>query len=1281
MTTVAPARMWPAGETWGLASGGTTIFLVETVGLRYLATLLAEPGREFHCLDLAALQAGGADPSSAPTEVADHLSMSSGEGFAALDETAKAAYRRRLADLEAEREEAEGFGDTERAARAAEEREAIVAELARAVGLGGRDRQEGSQAERARQSVTRAIRRAVAKLRDEAPALADRLSLGLRTGMYCSYQPDGDPAIIVTDGPEITEVGAADPAHPGATRELPTGTVTFLFTDIEGSTRLLRALGDAFDEMLGAHHRIIRSAIDEHRGTEVRTEGDAFVVAFTSAADAVRAAIAMQAGLAAHPWPDGFPMRVRMGLHTGTAEPVDGEYRGAFAIHQAARIVEAANGGQILISRTTRALASDSDLGGAEMVDLGEHRLKDIDVPVSLHAVRHGSFPDDERPLRTTNVLPNNLPALPTATFGRDSDTAEVTSLLNEHRLVTLTGAGGSGKTRLAIELATATLAQYPDGAWFIDLAPVGGPTQIPDAFVAALGLGEPQGDALAYVRMALATRDALLVIDNCEHVIEAIAGIVDDMRMHAPKVRVLATSREPLGISGEVTWRVPSLEVDDGHGAAVELFIDRARLANPSYEPSPAERATIGKICERLDGIPLAIELAASRIKTLAPQQILDRLADQFRLLTGGARTTVERHRTLRATIEWSIEMLSASERAVFEKLSVFRGGFTLEAAEAVCVGDGVEDWEVLDLLGRLVDRSIVISESRGGSTRYRMLEMLRQFGEESLDARRSAQARDAHLAWFTAFAEEHTESFRLFEVSDEVRRAHEAEDDNLRAAAAWAASGEDVEALIRLGIAAAPYWNAAGAHAFVSDLLHEALGRGADIDDRLFARAALETVIRLDTLAERSQWVEPGLAAAERAGDLESMHNLEVVSAVLEALPVAMAALAHEPHAIAAVQAALQRIDRAITGLRSTNDRAGLASALQWRDPLARTLDPGMDLRPSYREICELMPGRPEAWAAVGEALLAEGDLFAAEDHLERSLELATTQRDPESTLRAFSALSGLEVTRGQLDAALELHERARAIAREHGLVGGQIRALIDGLSVNLWHGREEQVVAGLREIADPVDIVLPGTAQVLEILARSIEDPSDPALADDVLAVPRGFSFASQIAGVHPRPDVIAAGIDFERERLSLRNVFDRRDAALALTRLEQLAGDPDAARTMGRIALAGWSLARSPVYLADLAAVVGWVVAEGGAVEDGLRLRGFADEVIRSRGLVWHSYERPGLARELVSMRAAADAPARASEVLAEGAAMSEAEAIDLMDTLLPPIAGVESDATG
>jgi predicted ATPase/class 3 adenylate cyclase len=546
--------------------------------------------------------------------------------------------------------------------------------------------------------------------------------------------------------------------------------VTFLFTDIAGSTALLRRVGEqVYGQVLADHHTVIRSALAAHDGTEVDTQGDGFFATFASPRACLAAVLAMQRGLATHAWPDGERVQVRMGVHTGEAtQTVTGLV--GFDVHRAARVAAVAHGGQVLVSETTASLVDGRLPVGVALVDLGLHRLKDMARPERLYQLSGAGLAADFPPLRSLDnpALRHNLPLQLTPFIGRSKELAAVTALVAARRIVTLTGAGGCGKTRLGLQVAAGLLDGSGDGVWLIELATVADGEAVAPAIAAVLGVPEQPGRPTVEVLAdALEPQEMLIVLDNCEHLISSVAKVTDVIGHRCPRVHVLATSREPLGIGGEVVYRVPSLSLPDGDdneadssgpSDAVALFVDRAKTHGVDLSTTGGSGELVVSVCRRLDGMPLAIELAAARLRSMSLATLHDRLDQRFRLLTGGSRTALERQQTLRAAVSWSYALLTNPEQLLFQRLAAFAGGFDLDAAEAVCGFGDIAAFDVAELLGSLVDKSLVIAERADDAVSYRLLETIRQFAAERLieaGEQKADAVAAAHSAHFLALAE----------------------------------------------------------------------------------------------------------------------------------------------------------------------------------------------------------------------------------------------------------------------------------------------------------------------------------------------------------------------------------------------------------------------------------------------------------------------------------------------------------------------------------------------
>jgi predicted ATPase/class 3 adenylate cyclase/DNA-binding CsgD family transcriptional regulator len=602
----------------------------------------------------------------------------------------------------------------------------------------------------------------------------------------------------------LASMSAIDESDIDVGELLPTGTVTLLLADVEGSTELWERQPDVMAIALGKLNHTVSEEVAEHGGVRPveQGEGDSFVAAFTKASDAVACALDLQRAELA-------PIRLRVGIHTGEVQLRDqGNYAGT-TINKTARLRDLAHGGQTVLSGAAEEVVEDRLPEGAWLIELGTHALRDVPRPVRVVQLSHTDLDNDFPPLRTTNVAASeHLPVQLTSFIGRGTQLTDIRQTLLDNRLVTLTGAGGAGKTRLAIEVAGLMSSQFPDGIWYADLAPITHPEVVPLAVARAFGLPDQPGRSITDTLLRFVRdRRILLVLDNCEHLLDACAALVGDMLAACTNVTLLATSREPIMVAGEVNWQVPSLSLDD---EAIALFNDRARRARPGFAVTGANSDTVTEICRRLDGMPLAIELAAARVRALSLGEIVDSLHDRFRLLTGGARTAVRRQQTLRASVDWSHALLTQPERVLFRRLAVFMGGFDLDAAQSVAGGTDVERFQVLDQLSLLVDKSLVVAENADGRTRYRLLETVRQYALEKLgESGEADEVRIGHRDHYTALAACLDAPARTHEHF--VARA-ESELDNLRAAFIWSRENDDVGKALELASSLQPIWLSRG-------------------------------------------------------------------------------------------------------------------------------------------------------------------------------------------------------------------------------------------------------------------------------------------------------------------------------------------------------------------------------------------------------------------------------------------------------------------------------------
>jgi predicted ATPase/class 3 adenylate cyclase len=670
--------------------------------------------------------------------------------------------------------------------------------------------------------------------------------------------------------------------HHAAVRRLPTGTVTFLFTDIEGSTRLLQALGSGYRDVLERHAALMRTALQDHGGVEVGTEGDSFFAVFEAPRQAIAAVAAAQRALRAEPWPGDRPVRVRMGLLTGEGSLGGDSYVG-IDVHRAARIGAAAHGGQVLVSASTRSLVQGGLPDGVDIREAGTHRLKDLERPEPLFQLVIDGLEPSFPPLRTLEA-PSNLPVEVSSFIGRTRELGEIGTLFETARLVTLVGPGGTGKTRLAIRAAATLRDRWSDGASFVNLSALVDPDLVGPEIARSIGLAdEPDRDAVAVLREHLATRELLLVLDNFEQLLPARA-LVADLLQVAPRLRLLVTSRSLLNVSGERRFDVPPLTLPSARDTsnpeyllgndAIRLFVERARAARPDFELTPAVADAVAGICIRLDGLPLAIELAASRVALLEPREILARLQQRLPVLAKGASDAPARQQTLAAAIAWSDDLLQPAIRRLFHRLSIFAGGWTLDAAEAVANRD-LELDSTLEALAELADQSLVIRSTGPSGTRFHLLETIRQYGLEQLAAdAETEELEDRHSRYFRDLARVATSQTLVAGDRGRVERL-EADQDNIRAVLDRSLERRDAETGLVLATAMWRLWMLRGylreGRARLEALLAVEPPASALVQARAYGALGGLTYWLADTEATERAY-EAALRLAREAGDREA-------------------------------------------------------------------------------------------------------------------------------------------------------------------------------------------------------------------------------------------------------------------------------------------------------------------------------------------------------------------------------------------------------------------------
>ncbi len=815
---------------------------------------------------------------------------------------------------------------------------------------------------------------------------------------------------------------------------IPTGTVTFLFTDVEGSTALAQNFPEAMPSLLARHHAILRQAIQAYNGYVFQIVGDAFCAAFHTAPDALGAALAAQRWLQHEAW-DPAPVVVRMGIHTGPAQAGDmddrsGGYRGFLALARVQSVMSSAHGEQVLLSGASAELARGDLPAGVMLRDMGEHRLKGMMDPEHLWQMVAGDLRAEFPPLKTLSVLPNNLPVQLNSFIGRERELAQTRELLSSTHLLTLIGPGGTGKTRLTLQLAAELLPEFGDGAWLVELAPLADPALVLQTIASTLGLREIPGTPLNdLVTGYLRAKALLLILDNCEHLVETCAQLAVRLLSHCPSLKVIASSREALGIAGETIYRVPPLALPDSdryvvetirRSEAVQLFVERAVAVKTGFALSEHNAPAVAQICQRLDGIPLALELAAARVGMLTPEQIAARLDDRFRLLTGGSRTALPRQQTLRSLIDWSYDLLPEAERLLFCQLSVFVGGWSLEAAEAVC-----PELDVLELLQQLIHKSLVVADESvdPGGTRYRLLETIRQYGRDRLlEMGAAAMVRARHLNYYLKFAEAGESNIYGPQRMEWLDRC-ELEHDNFRAALQWGLD-HDAEAALRLGGALATFWTVRGFNPEGRRWIQAALDRAAALPElhgeaaRHRQAAQARGLMGLSSITIGDGDYQTGLDAGKEAARLFRQLGDRPGLGLALAYAGFMAALQNdlafaEPALLEAIHLGREMGDKPLLsfalGVQSRNifmPRGDLAAA-----------------RASDEESIRFSREAGLHWGeALGEVVLARIDAMTgrwdeAREHALKAVPVLQDLRDPLTLHQAYSELADIELRAGNL------------------------------------------------------------------------------------------------------------------------------------------------------------------------------------------------------------------------------------------------------------------------
>ena len=813
--------------------------------------------------------------------------------------------------------------------------------------------------------------------------------------------------------------------------------LTFLMTDVEGSTPLWERHEPIMRQVMARHDALLDAVIGAHGGRRVRErgEGDSIFAVFTSPSAAVAAVCAAGLALLAEPWPVETPIKVRMALHTGEAQWRDGDYYGP-VVNRCARLRGLGHGGQILLSTATAALVRSNLPAGASLRGLGAHTLKGMDQGEEVFQLCHPNLPAAFPPLLSQETPNSNLPAAPTGLIGREREQEQVLALQAEHQLVTLVGAGGVGKTRLALAVAAELVDHYADGVWLVELAALVEPELVPMTVAQTLGIREEPGrPILTTLTEQLKHRQALLVLDNCEHLVDACAALVGALLQTCRRVRVLATGRDALRVRGEQRYRVPSLSVPETRqlpplalldAGAVRLFVARAQERQPSFALSERNAGAVVEVCARLGGIPLAIELAAARVAAMPVEAIATRLDDRFRLLTGGPRDALPRQRTLQATLDWSYDLLSASEQLMLARLAVFAGGWTLEAAEAVCTAEGSEAWEALDLIEGLVNKSLAQLEESGETPRYRMLESVRQYGWRRLqvwparDRPESDATQERHLAWCVSLAEQAAHELTGPEQRSWLTRLED-EHDNLRAA---------------LGNALAPASSAETATqgmALAGALWHFWYLRGH--------------------LSEGRHWLEGALARAPENGSAEAR------AARARALYGA-GTLAYMQddgaHAVERLQASLDLYRDLGARREAAQALTGLGNVAFLRGDYARTTELYGEALRAQRELGDRR-GMGTTLNNLAHVSLARGDFAEAARLQDESLALRRALGDSHAIAMSISSMAAIVHELGDFARAEALYQESLAMRRDMGDRQGEAVSLSEFAGALLESGQD--------------------------------------------------------------------------------------------------------------------------------------------------------------------------------------------------------------------------------
>lgn len=1001
--------------------------------------------------------------------------------------------------------------------------------------------------------------------------------------------------------------------------ELPTGTVTLLLADVEGSTRLLETQPEEMTAAFARLDRTLTELLAAHGGVRPveQGEGDSFVVAFARATEATACALDLQRAPLA-------PIRLRIGVHTGEVQLRDESNYVGPTINRTARLRDLAHGGQTVLSGTTEDLVVDALPPHAWLTHLGRHELRGVARPERVAQLCHPDIHNEFPPLRTSRPTKSSaaerLPTQLTSFIGRDTEIDDVQHNLVENRLVTLTGAGGVGKTRLAIQVAGQIATEFGDGAWYVDLAPITDPDLVPVAMANALGQADQPGRSTTDTLMrAVGERRMLVLLDNCEHLLDAVASLTSSLLRSCQGLTMLATSREPIGVAGEVTWQVPSLSLDD---EAIKLFVDRARLVRPGFTVTGDEMDAVREVCRRLDGIPLAIELAAARVRALSLEEIVGSLHDRFRLLTGGGRTAVRRQQTLRASVDWSHALLAEPERVLFRRLAVFMGGFDLAAARAVAGGTEVERYQVLDQLTLLVDKSLVVADDTGGRTRYRLLETVRQYALEKLGESGEADTvRARHRDHYTAMA-------ALLDApaaTGHQQRVNqiEAEIDNVRAAFAWSRETGDVERALQIASSLQPLWLTRGHLREGLSWIDEALADLATLDGEV-APAALADAALFDG------WVGVPQRRGQAAEALAIARQLDDPPLLVRALTACFGTAAFNHEEAATYFAEAIGLARALGDKWRLSQLLGFQAyaAMMAGDPIAeRAAEEGRDLADAIGDRYASVQCR--LWGIAGRRAV-DGDLSGADAELRELIADADAAGDPLCRFNALMTHSFVLGWQGNTTAARAAAEAAIGSAAELGVV-------LEGLGYLTLGGAH--LAAGA--VAAARDALTQGYSRIPDVGFVSTNmlwrAETELAAGDVVAARPWADQAVSATAG------------------------FFRMKALIARARVALAERDSEAAERDAHDALACAADVGADLGVPDIFDFLAWMAAQAESYPEAARLFGAAQAIRERSGEVRYQVYQADYEASVAAVR---DALGQNdfNAAWAEGAGLSTKEAI-------------------